>query len=100
MWSLGCILYQMVYGKAPFAKLDQHKKYAAITSNEYEIKYAYNTAGIVVDSAVISSMQGCLQRDPFKRQTIAQLQKHPFVHARSGITIALNGRLGSQQKAD
>mgnify|MGYP001450588895 CR=1 FL=1 len=39
IWSLGCILYQMVYGKTPFAHLGLVQKLQAITNSKYEINY-------------------------------------------------------------
>merc|ERR1711957_819508 len=65
IWSLGCILYQMVYGRTPFAHLQMLQKMQAIVNPNYKIKFP-NTA----DDAAIDAMRLCLQRDPAQRPPI------------------------------
>lgn len=83
IWSLGCILYQMIYGKAPFASLNTIQKLHAIPNSKYEIKYSknfeyfYSTSSGNVEKGVanydpcaIETIQACLQRDPTSRSPI------------------------------
>ena len=84
VWSLGCILYQMVYGKAPFANLtNQIQRIMAITNPDYVISFpATGLGGLPVPSGLLRTMKGCLNRDQQKRPTIDQLLHHndPFLY--------------------
>ena len=83
IWSLGCILYQMVYGKTPFA--DCHgipQKVLAITNVNHEILFPGG-----VDESAIDAMKLCLQRNPKLRPPIVGknglLNDHYFLHGKT-----------------
>eukprot|EP00736_Rhodelphis_marinus_P002828 Rmarinus@m.21853 len=76
VWSLGCILYQMMYGSPPFAA--QRKlslKIRAITDPAHEISFPSEG----VSPHLIDSMQRCLQRTPKQRLSIPELLSHTFL---------------------
>lgn len=75
IWSLGCILYQMVYGRTPFAHIKNiYTKLMHIQNEEYEIDYKR-----VNDPQVINILRGCLQRDPIRRMSIPELLQHSYL---------------------
>ncbi|KAG8627942.1 hypothetical protein KVT40_003815 [Elsinoe batatas] len=75
VWSLGCILYQMVYGRPPFAHItNQMTKVFAITNPKEDIAYPEKgLGGVLVPASLRGTLRRCLQRDPSARPTVAQL---------------------------
>ncbi|XP_043542893.1 dual specificity protein kinase Ttk [Chiloscyllium plagiosum] len=76
VWSLGCILYYMTYGKTPFQHLTNHiTKLQAITDPNYEIKFPS-----ILETDLLDVLKKCLIRNPKERISIAALLDHPYVH--------------------
>lgn len=72
IWSLGCILYQMTYGRGPFAHLSSmYQKINAIPDPNYKIEYpSTGIGGVLVPLSLINTIKGCLARDKNERPTI------------------------------
>jgi serine/threonine protein kinase len=81
IWSLGCILYQMVYGNTPFAELHMFQKLQAIVNPNHKIRFPEN-----VDDGALDAIKQCLRRNCDERPPIVGpgglLNEHKFLNSR------------------
>ncbi|KAM8846745.1 dual specificity protein kinase Ttk [Synchiropus picturatus] len=76
VWSLGCILYYMTYGKTPFQSItNQITKLHAILDPSYIIDFPD-----ISDKDLLDVLKRCLVRNPRERASIAELLEHPYLH--------------------
>lgn len=75
VWSLGCMLYSLIYKNPPFNKIkDTIEKINAIVDERHIIDFP-STA----DPMAIAVLKGCLDRNARNRLSIEQLLSHPYL---------------------
>ncbi|KAK5633066.1 hypothetical protein RRF57_008780 [Xylaria bambusicola] len=84
IWSLGCILFQLVYGTPPFGHIqNQMARCQAIINWEYDIQFRDRGIGeISVPASLLRTMKKCLSRDQRLRPTCEELlaPTDPFLY--------------------
>lgn len=71
LWSLGCLLYTMLVGKAPFEGKDLRATFAKVSAAQYELPEFLSVG-------VRDLLNGLMKVDPLQRNTLEQIMEHPF----------------------
>ncbi|KAF5096093.1 hypothetical protein DV451_004405 [Geotrichum candidum] len=81
VWSCGCIIYQMIYGRPPYGGYQGTQRMLAIMNPKVRITYPKTGLGQVrVPKEAIEAIKGCLDRDPTQRMTIDQAMNGSFLN--------------------
>ncbi|KAK9459072.1 kinase-like domain-containing protein [Lipomyces oligophaga] len=80
VWSCGCIIYQMIYGRPPYAIYNGTQRMLAIMDPKVKVSYPdLGLGNVPVPQEAISAMAYCLERDPEQRGTIQQIMETRFL---------------------
>ena len=99
VWSLGCILYQITYGKPPFAHItNPMHRLAKIADPRHIIEFPTLGLGATpVPTSLIRTLKRCLNRDPVQRPTVDELlstgDQFLFPDAVAQTTVSVNMEL-------
>ena len=88
IWSLGVILYYMLFNELPFYEVDIDKLYKKIIEGKYNIP---KDKGNIVGKDAIDLINKMLQKDPKKRIKVKDIIKHKwFNNEKNVLNIGLN----------
>ncbi|GAV52210.1 hypothetical protein ZYGR_0AG02010 [Zygosaccharomyces rouxii] len=80
VWSCGCIIYQMIYGRPPYGGFQGQNRLLAIMNPEVKIIFSEKTASDEpVPRSILDTMKACLLRNPDKRWTVDEVLSSPFL---------------------
>ena len=100
VWSLGCILYLMTYGRPPFAHIsNQLSRILAITNPNHAISFPDTGVGnAIVPPNLKGVLRKCLNRDPERRPTVQQLlsEDDPYLNPEQPGSVIMNEDLLGQ----
>lgn len=79
IWSVGCIMYQLIYGKPPYNHYKGPQRVFAITNPAVVIKFpSQGVGGVAVPRAAVQFMQACLVHDPDHRWSVDECMTSEF----------------------
>ncbi|XBW34541.1 hypothetical protein QEN19_000099 [Hanseniaspora menglaensis] len=74
IWSLGCILHQMVYGETPYGRYEGHKRLKAIMDPRTTVKTpTADKKGNLVPKSIILLINRCLEKTSKNRPLINEI---------------------------
>ncbi|XP_065222814.1 uncharacterized protein LOC135847280 [Planococcus citri] len=77
VWSLGCILYHLIYGRLPFQNIkNRFEKMRAIVDAKVGVKFPETED---IPKVLMSALKSCLEKNPEKRASVGELLQLPYV---------------------
>jgi serine/threonine-protein kinase TTK/MPS1 len=96
IWALGCILYQMVYGKTPFAHITSlHAKIQEVANPRHKINYLP-----LSNPHLLDIMKRCLAYNRDERSRIPELLKHPFLQPERDVGGKVEAEIVEEIRAE
>ena len=81
IWSCGCIIYQMIYGRPPYGSFQGQNRLLAIMNPEVKIVFSEKTSNNErIPRSALEIMKACLMRNPNKRWSVDKVLSGPFIN--------------------
>ncbi|XP_072188266.1 dual specificity protein kinase TTK [Excalfactoria chinensis] len=94
VWSLGCILYCMTYGRTPFQHItNTRQKLYAIVDPHYEIEFPD-----IAEKDLQDVLKRCLVRNPKQRISVSELLVHPYVQIQTQCQTGVANAKGATEE--
>jgi polo-like kinase 1 len=84
IWSLGVVMYTMLFGKPPFEAADMNLTYKRIKMNSYRFP-----ENIKVDERAKNLIESILVLNPSKRPTLDEIIEHDFFKIYNSVPLVL-----------
>lgn len=79
IWSCGCIIYQMIYGRPPYGGFQGQNRLLAIMNPDVKIIFSDKTSrDETIPRSALDTMKACLTRNPDKRLTVDEVLESNF----------------------
>lgn len=80
IWSCGCIIYQMIYGRPPYGGFQGQNRLLAIMNPDVKIIFSDKTSNEeTIPRSALDVMKTCLVRNPEKRWTVDEVLESSFL---------------------
>lgn len=80
IWSCGCIIYQMIYGRPPYGGFQGQNRLLAIMNPDVKIVFSDKTPhDQTIPRSALDLMKACLSRNPEKRWAVNEVLESSFL---------------------
>ena len=88
IWSLGCMIIEMLTGEAPWSNFSKDEKQLFKLITHTKIRPNMPLCSVILKDVITQ----CLQRNPLQRPTAKQLLEHKFFESKEeAIEVSMNG---------
>jgi serine/threonine protein kinase len=79
VWALGCMLFEMGYGRTPFVSERDEKRVQLLMRQIANPASVVPYSDVPAMASLNACVRSCLRFNPAERPTVTELLKHPFL---------------------